>query len=181
MHTHISVYGYIYIHIYMYIYIYMYDSTVGSCCSFILHIMITPANPDFPVHLSPTCLPLDNHNYVLYVCESVYILSISALCHILDSTYKQYHIFVFLCLTYLDQYENVQVHPCCCKWQYFILLWLSSILFYMCTTSYLSIHLASDFLHFFLLTKSSELWLVMWTPEQRQQFQAFSIMASCMT
>ena len=43
----------------------------------------------------------------------------------LDSAYKQCHItFVFLCLT---QYENLQVHPYCCKWDYFTLLWLSNI------------------------------------------------------
>ena len=37
-------------------------------------------------------------------------------------------IFVFLCLTYFTQYDNLQVHPCCCKWHYFILfLRLSNI------------------------------------------------------
>ena len=30
-------------------------------------------------------------------------------------------IFVFLCLIYFTWYENLQVHPCCCKWHYFIL------------------------------------------------------------
>ena len=23
-------------------------------------------------------------------------------------------------LTYFTQYDNLQVHPCCCKWHYFI-------------------------------------------------------------
>ena len=42
----------------------------------------------------------------------------------LDSAYKQYHtIFLFLCLTYFTQYDNLQVHPCCCKWHYFILFY----------------------------------------------------------
>ena len=40
----------------------------------------------------------------------------------LDCTYKWYHtIFIFLCLTYFTQYDNLWVHPCCYKWNYFIL------------------------------------------------------------
>ena len=38
-----------------------------------------------------------------------------------DSTYNQYHIFVFLCLTYFTQYDNLLFHPCCYKWHYFVL------------------------------------------------------------
>ena len=30
-------------------------------------------------------------------------------------------VFVFLLLTYFTWYENFQVHPCCCKWHYFVL------------------------------------------------------------
>ena len=42
----------------------------------------------------------------------------------LDSTYKRYHmIFVFLCLTYFTQYNNLYAHPCCCKWHYFVLFY----------------------------------------------------------
>ena len=41
-----------------------------------------------------------------------------------DSTYKQYHmIFVFLCLTYFIQYDNLWVHPCNCKWYDFLLFY----------------------------------------------------------
>ena len=29
--------------------------------------------------------------------------------------------FVFLCLTYFTQYDGLQIHPCCCRWHYFIL------------------------------------------------------------
>ena len=29
-------------------------------------------------------------------------------------------IFVFLCLTSLSN-DNLQIHPCCCKWYYFAL------------------------------------------------------------
>ena len=34
----------------------------------------------------------------------------------LDSTYEQYRVrFIFLCLTYFTQYDNLQVYSCCCK------------------------------------------------------------------
>ena len=43
-------------------------------------------------------------------------------------------IFVFLCLTYFTQHDNLQVHPCHCKWHYFVLfLQLSNIPLYVCT------------------------------------------------
>ena len=29
-------------------------------------------------------------------------------------------VFVFLFLTYFTQYDSLQLHPCCCKWHYFI-------------------------------------------------------------
>ena len=38
-------------------------------------------------------------------------------------------ILVFLCLTYFTQYDNLQVHPCCYKWHYFIFLWLNCIVY----------------------------------------------------
>ena len=42
----------------------------------------------------------------------------------LYSTYKWYNIvFVFLCLTYFTLYNDLQVHPCCFKWQNFILFY----------------------------------------------------------
>ena len=35
----------------------------------------------------------------------------------LDSTSKWYAAFVFLHLTYFNQNNAFEVHPCCCKWQ----------------------------------------------------------------
>ena len=66
--------------------------------------------------------------------------------YFLDSAYKQYYvIFAFLCLTYFAYYDNLQVHPCCCKWHYFILFqWLSNIPLCVCTISSLSVHLSTD-------------------------------------
>ena len=46
-----------------------------------------------------------------YICDSICFVNkfICAIC--LDSTYKQCHmLFVFLCLTYFTQYDNLWVH-----------------------------------------------------------------------
>ena len=32
-------------------------------------------------------------------------------------------IFVFVSLTYFTEYDHLQVHPCCCRWYYFILFY----------------------------------------------------------
>ena len=47
----------------------------------------------------------------------------------IDSTHKWDHaVFVFLCLVYFSEYNwTLQFHPCCHKWQEFLLLWLNSI------------------------------------------------------
>ena len=62
-------------------------------------------------------------NYVCFhSCDSICFES-KFICTIFkDSTYKQYHvIFVFLCLTYFTEYDNLWAHPCCCKWHHSIL------------------------------------------------------------
>ena len=47
----------------------------------------------------------------------------------LGSIYKWYcMIFVFPYLTYFTQYDNLYIHPCCCKWLYFVIK--SAILFF---------------------------------------------------
>ena len=40
-------------------------------------------------------------------------------------------IFIFLCLTYFTQYDNLQVHPFCCKWQYFILFFFNKFIYFI--------------------------------------------------
>ena len=56
---------------------------------------------------------------LLLFCRQVH------LCHILDYTYKWYHmVFIFLFMT---QYENFQQHPYYCKWHYFILFYGSVV------------------------------------------------------
>ena len=73
------------------------------------------------------------------VCESVSVCRQVHFCHILDSTYKPYHIVsVYLFLTYCTQYHNLQLNPCCCEWYYFILFMAEQYsIVYMC---YIFIH-----------------------------------------
>ena len=40
------------------------------------------------------------------------------------------HVWVIsydICLIYFTYCDNLWVHPCCCRWHYFVFLWLSSI------------------------------------------------------
>ena len=71
-------------------------------------------------------------------------LWIVRLCHILDSTYKWYCIFDFVCQTYFTYCDNLTSMLL----QMTLLRsfsWLSSILLCTCTTSSLSIHLSLTF------------------------------------
>ena len=43
-------------------------------------------------------------------------------------------VFVFLLLTDFTQYDNLQLHPCCCKWHYFVLFFFKFLLEYSCFT-----------------------------------------------
>jgi len=79
--------------------------------------------------------------------------------------YMWYHtVFVFLYLTCV-----LLVHPCCCKWQNFILcLWPSSIPLCMYTAS-LSIHLLIDTQ---VTSISWQLWIILlWTLECMYLFE----------
>ena len=94
-----------------------------------LHLVI-PISPSIPPpHLFPSIS-------VSHIC---FVRYIHLFC-ILDSPYKWYHmVFVFLFLTYFTWYDNLQVHPCCCKWHYFILLY-DWVIFY-CVHSFVDGHL----------------------------------------
>ena len=88
--------------------------TIGTYLS-ILNIRVCIYQFQTPSASLPPPLPLGNHRSDLYVCESVSVLQIDSLVHILDSTYKWYHmVFIFL-LPYLLQHDNLQSHLCCCK------------------------------------------------------------------
>ena len=81
-------------------------------------------NPNLPIYPSPS-LPPGVHKFVFYICNSISVLQVSSFAPlVLDLTYKQYYmIFVFLCLTQFTQYDDLQVHPCYCKWHYFVLFY----------------------------------------------------------
>ena len=72
-------------------------------------------NPKLLIYPSSP-FPLGNHKFVFCVWGSVSILYISSLASFFQIPhYKQYH---SICL-WLTQYDDLQVHPCCCKWHYF--------------------------------------------------------------
>ena len=52
--------------------------------------------------------PPGNHKFVFYNCDTFFFVNKFICTIFLDSTYKQFHmIFVFLCLTYFTQYDNL--------------------------------------------------------------------------
>ena len=51
---------------------------VGLCGWSILHMLISSANPQFPILPFPTSVPLGNHSSTLYVCEPVSVSQISS-------------------------------------------------------------------------------------------------------
>ena len=83
---------------------------------FSLYPYIAP--PSFPLLASVFSISVN----LLSLC--FFFVLITSWLYFLDSTYKWYHtVFVFLCLTYFMKHNALQVHPCCCKWQNFILLY----------------------------------------------------------
>ena len=55
---------------------------------------------------------------------------------------------ICLCLTYFTKYNTLQVHPCCCKWQNFILFydWVGSIPLCVCVCVCVTPHLIYPFI-----------------------------------
>ena len=74
-----------------------------------------------------TLPPLRVLKSILYVCVFIPVLPLGfsePYLYFLVSIYMcQHTVFVFLRLTYFTQYDNLQVHPYCCKWHYFILFY----------------------------------------------------------
>ena len=79
---------------------------------------------------SSPILPLSSNPLSL---ETTRLFSVSVFCYVqLYVLFFRVRIqvkteFVFLCLTYFTKHNIFQVHPCCCKWQNFLLFWLSGI------------------------------------------------------
>ena len=62
--------------------------------------------------------------FFIFVSLFLFFILFTSLFYFLDSTYKWYHpVFVFLYRTYFTKHNILQVHPCCCKWQNFILFY----------------------------------------------------------
>ena len=59
--------------------------------------------------IPPPLFPLGNHKFVFYICDSISVLKIGSFVQfVLDFIYKHYlMIFVFICLTYITQYEHL--------------------------------------------------------------------------
>ena len=93
--------------------------TLGPYQLSILYIVMCICQSQSP-NLSPSYPPITLSLFSTSVTISV--LQIGSYVSLLDSTYKRYHmIFVLLWLTYFTQYDNLQIHPYCCKWHYLIL------------------------------------------------------------
>ena len=69
--------------------------------------MSTPSSQFIP----PPPLPPGNHTFVFHICDSISVLQISSfVAFFLDSTYKRYHIFVFVRLTSLSITMSRSIH-----------------------------------------------------------------------
>ena len=107
-------------------------------------LLSIPSSQSFPF----PALLLGNHKIVVYICESVdtFFHRYIDLCHILDSTYKCYHmVFVFLFLTSLDITSGFHSGPSMLlqNWHYFILFDGQVIFLCVCVFS-LSVHPSMD-------------------------------------
>ena len=79
-------------------------------------------NPNLIYHV-PSCFSFGNHKFyfeVYFYFVNKFICIIFIRFHIQGISYD-----ISLSLSDFTQYDNLQVHPCCCKWHYFFpLLWL---------------------------------------------------------
>ena len=64
-----------------------------------------------------------NCKFVFYICDSISVLQINSSVFLFkDSTLKQYHM-MFVFLSDFTRYDNLQVYPCCCIWNHFVLFY----------------------------------------------------------
>ena len=93
--------------------------TVGPCCYSVLYIVVCICQSQL-LSYAFSSSPLVSQVCFLYICDYFCFVNKFICTIFLDSTCKPYHmIFVFLSLTYFTWYDNLQVHPSCCKWHYF--------------------------------------------------------------
>ena len=124
--------------------VYHIASRFFTSCAILKNIGIFPVLCNMSLSLAytqrfvpPSLLPLYcpcNHWKTLAcsLWESFFYIIFTTLLHFLDSTHTWYHIvFVFFSLTYFTQYNALQVHPCCCKWQNFFPFYARVVLHYI--------------------------------------------------
>ena len=91
----------------------------------LFYIQCVHGNPPPPFRFS-------DHKFVLKVGRSVFCFANKFICIIFfDSTYKSDHMILVFLWIYFAQDDNLQVHPCCCRWRDHSFLWLSSIPLYI--------------------------------------------------
>ena len=103
----------------------------------LLQIVVCTCQSQFillPHHFPPG----NYYKFAFYISDSTSVLKISSFVLFLDVTYKWYHIFVFLPLTYFTPSRFIHVTT---NGVILFFLWQSNIPLYIFTTSSLSIHL----------------------------------------
>ena len=79
-------------------------------------VFFAPLYPFYP--------PSSSHLRQQPICLHIHELRLVCLLVFLDSTYKRDHmVFIFYCLPYFTQHNALKTHPCCRKWQDFVLLY----------------------------------------------------------
>ena len=129
----------------------MYKIIIWHLCT--LFVLPTCTLVSFCCHIfDPLCLLppsfLRMMTTILFVCTYEFVF-VCLLLFVLYSTCDWNHTaLVLFHLTYFTWHNTLKIHPCCCKWQNFIFLWLRSILLCVCVcvciTSSLSNHLSMD-------------------------------------
>ena len=92
-----------------------------------------------PSSLSPlVTTSLFSISVSLFVFCYIHSLALFFRFHIQVTTYG-----IFFCLIYFTEHNSLQIHPCCCRWQKFILFYAWVVFHYTYTTyaTSLSIHL----------------------------------------
>ena len=85
-----------------------------------------------PYRYNASLPSLVNTSCSLYMWVCFFFVIFTSLLYFLESTYKWYHtIFVFFCLISLA-YLPCKVHPCCCKWQNFLIFYGWVVLICVC-------------------------------------------------
>ena len=88
------------------------------CCWLAAHTAICVSQSPTPVFsLLSSLSPLISSLWVCFI-----FLIFTSVFYFLDFTYKWGNTaFIFVRLTRFSYNNTLQVHPCCCKWQYFII------------------------------------------------------------